>query len=166
MWPTMKIPTAVGDMLATITGTDHAHLEGLVTVRGIQYHAAIHIYKQPDGSWGLESKDGRLVFIRRGSPSVGFGLSNGEASASATAKIVDAFKAAWKEAANKNPDVLRQAQRLRYEDDCHRLSEKLIEAHRVVAALEAELKATRESLHALDLMDIPKGPYAFDLKAP
>lgn len=160
MWPTMKIPTAVGGMLATITGDNHAHLEGLVTVRGKPYRAAIHIYKQPDDSWGLESKDGRLVFVRRG-----FGLSNGEASASATEKIVNAFKAAWKEAANKNPDVLRQAQRIRYEADCHRLSEKLTEARKVVATLEAELKTAREGIATLDRM-AEKGPYAFDLKAP
>jgi hypothetical protein len=163
MWPTMKIPTSVGDMLATITGDDHAHLEGLVEVRGIQYNAMIHIYKQPDGSWGIKTTAG-LVFIRRGSPSVGFGFSNGDASPSATKKIVDAFTVAWKEAASKNADVLRQAQRLRHEEDCHRLAEKLIEARKVVAALEVQLETEREAIHALDRAVTVR--YAFNLRAP
>lgn len=162
MWPTMKIPTSVGDMVATITSDIHAHLEGFpVTVRGVQYNAAVHIYKQPQG-WGVKNKNGdSLVYIRRS----GKCACNDEASPSATAKIVEAFTAAWKEAANKNPDVLRQAQRLRHEEDCHRLSEKLIEARKVVAALEAELKTAREGIATLDRM-AEKGPYAFDLKAP
>lgn len=160
MWPTMKIPTSVGDMLATITGNDHAHLEGLVTVRGIQYNAMVHIYKQPDGSWGFENKVGAGLYIRHA------GSLSGEASPSATAKIVEAFTAAWKQAASKNPDVLRQAQRVRHEDNCHRLAEKLIEARKVMAALEVELETEREAIHALDRMALEGGPYAFDLKAP
>jgi len=154
----MKIPTAVGEVRATITGDNHAYLEGLVTVRGIQYNANVHIYKQPHGGWGLENANGAGAYISR---------SGGhDVSRSAKDKVVEAFMAAWKEAAKKNPDVLRQAQRVRLEDDCHRVAEKQLEARKAAEALEVELAALRKAIAALDSMDIARGPYAFTLKEP
>lgn len=134
--PQVTINTVVGAVLATVTEGKHAYLQGTAVVRGIEYLASVHLYKQADGSWGVKASDGHSGYwhiVRTWSE------GGQAASDSARNKILEAYSVAFTEHARCSPEILEIAEKRHVEAQIERIKAKLVEAHAVVRGLEAEL---------------------------
>jgi len=139
-WPTATLSTAIGVITLTVTDADHLHAhlaatDSSVTVRGVAYRFALHVYRDGD-TWRHRQHNDLTVTRADGT----FPLR--EASDAARRTVAEAVEAAVNKWAAEHSDVFRAAV-------LANLHNEEVALRRDIAKLESDLAAKRADLAAI-----------------
>lgn len=122
--PTGVLPTTLGAVSFTLTHDSHVYLYTeprlgqLVTVRGVQYHVNLHLYRNPGNTRWSPIKEGSTaeqaaadLYVRKADPNISYNASFG--SASARHAILTTLLDAWQAHATANQPLLIKAELVR-----------------------------------------------------
>lgn len=152
-----KMETPLGNLYLSFTDNNHVHVtsgrDEALTVRKVQYHVGIHVYRYADGQWyiGEEGQDDyqkrRSLYTTR--------VDNWSESVSEPARktIAEEVTQAVRNFVVNNSGILlyaeREYRRLEYDKAIQAVTEKKAELTELVKVSRAASKAYRQAADAL-----------------